>query len=85
MMPWDESRLTQAVEVADACGCGCACALDVESLVAEVRRLREQFRIAAEALGIIADRGGNDWSIADDALTQMSVVDDDARRVADRP
>lgn len=44
MVPWDDLRLSQ-VEAA-AAGCPDACAVDVVSLVAEVRRLREQLRIA---------------------------------------
>jgi hypothetical protein len=41
----------------------------------EATRLRERLRIATNALGAIADGGGPSWKMADDALTQMSVVD----------
>ena len=41
----------------------------------EIRRVREQLRIATEALGSIADRGGDGWFIADDALTRMSTLE----------
>lgn len=41
----------------------------------EANRLREQLGIATNALGAIADSGGESWHVADDALTQMSVVE----------
>jgi len=53
-MPWDEDRL-RAVAL-EAAPCPDACSADVISLVAEVRRLREQLRIATEALRDIGSR-----------------------------
>lgn len=83
--PWSEARLAAAVEDADECGCGCASALVVESLVEEVRRLSSQLRIATQTLEYIAGdsvRGPARFPVttAHDALIQMSVAEDDARR-----
>ena len=51
---------------------------DIPALVAEIKRLSEQLRIATDALELIATGGINcdsPWVVADDALTQMSVVE----------
>lgn len=49
---------------------------------AEVERLRARLKIATDALDHILMRGRSPgaWALADDALTQISVMEDDAAR-----
>jgi hypothetical protein len=47
----------------------------IAQIQAEVKRLRKQLKIATNALGSIADRGGEDWQVADRALTRMQGVE----------
>jgi hypothetical protein len=49
----------------------------IEQLTTDNARLREQLRIATEALEYIAGDGDtvSPWVMADDALTRMSVVE----------
>ena len=44
-------------------------------LEAEVTRQRAKLQIATDGLGTIADRGGEDWQVADRALTRMQEVE----------
>ena len=53
---------------------GCTCQAHADAL-GEVKRLRKRLRIATSALGSIADRGGEDWQVADRALTRMQEVE----------
>jgi hypothetical protein len=46
-----------------------------DALHVENARLRKQHRIAVDGLGTIADRGGEDWQVADRALTRMQEVE----------
>ena len=65
--PWTEIRLTQAA--AAAAEHGCASAVDVESLVAEVRRLRavlEDIKLRYDDEGKFAAR--DMWRVAYEAL-----------------
>jgi hypothetical protein len=48
---------------------------EVRVLREHIRMMQEKLLIAVGALGAIADRGGEDWQVADRALTRMTEVE----------